>query len=114
MKFPRWAKGPSVTTRSHSSVPTITMSRSLLIMNEMIQKIPCFSMDLRSFSALFQGNLESRICWPLSPSIQYSMRLNTCSMNMVCGQTHPQNNRPNTTVKRITKSTPVMSAKANK
>ena len=51
----------------------------------------------------------SRRRWAFaSPSIQYSMRRNTISMNNVCGHIQPHHTRPNTTVKRITKTKKVI------
>ena len=59
------------------------------------------------FSA-FHSCLARRICAPLSPSIQNSILRNTISMNMVCGQIHPQKIRPKATVKSVTKTTPTI------
>jgi glycerol-3-phosphate dehydrogenase len=71
---------------------------------EIIQKSECLSVFLRIFSA-FQGMRFSACCLGASPSIQYSNLRNTISMKTVCGQAHPQNNRPKATVNTMINTT---------
>src|SRR5690606_30437515 len=81
--------------------------------NEMKRNIMSFKPFFQIFSA-FQGCLDNRICLPLSPSIQYSIRLNTISIKMVCGQIQPQKMRPNATVKNVINTTPIIMEITNK
>ena len=59
------------------------------------------------FSAV-QGAFFSNFCLAASPSIRYSTFRNSISIKMVCGQTHPQNKRPNAAVNKTMKTIKVI------
>ena len=71
--------------------------------NDMAKKAINFVLLFLIFSP-FHGIVLNCFCFVESPSIQYSILRKTISIKMVWGHAHPQNTRPNTTVKRIIKT----------
>ena len=83
--------------------------KKLAIIKEREKNITNLATRFLIFSA-FQGIARNCFCLPESPSIQYSILRKTISIKIVCGQAHPQNIRPNTTVNKMIKTTNVSMA----
>ena len=90
-----------------------TLGKIFEIKNAILKKITCFNVFLNVFPPVHGAAFNFR--WSLaSPSSQYSILRNTISINIVCGQAHPQNILPNTAVKRMMKTTVAIIAITNR
>ena len=63
----------------------------------------CLIAFFRIFSPV-HGPLFNKRCLAASPSIRYSTLRKSISIKIVCGQTHPQNKRPNAAVNKTMKT----------
>ncbi len=64
--------------------------------------------------SVVHGAFASAFCLLASPSIKYSIFLNTISMKMVCGQVHPHQSLPNTEVNKTMNTTKVNMVSPNR
>ena len=95
--------GGSFIFLNNSSVPIIYAKNVFAMINDTERNIRCLDTLLIILSVLY-GAFSSIRWWLASPSIQYSILRKTISIKIVCGQTHPQNTLPNTTVNNTMKS----------
>src|SRR5687768_7242788 len=75
-------------------------------MNEITKNMECLLSFLTILSVV-HGDFFNAFCSFLSPSMKYSILLNTISMKIVCGHAHPHHNLPKTDVNNTIKTTKV-------
>src|SRR5688572_24144389 len=86
--------------------------KELAMINENMKNTVCFAVFFNNLLAV-QGAFANNFCSAALPSMAYSILRKNISIKMVCGQTQPQNKRPNAAVNKTMKTIKAIMARPN-